>query len=117
MAICGRDAGPPRDGGGVLVRRRVLTVVADVSEPPTPPASSPRPPSGSGPVDMLVANGPAAGRRFASTEARRLRGGARLNLLSTVALCRAAVPGMLGQGWGPGRGHHLGAAPASRSGA
>ncbi len=54
-----------------------------------------------GPIDILVPNagGPPAGN-FASTEVDAYAGALDLNLLSIVAMCKAAVPGMQERGWG-----------------
>jgi 3-oxoacyl-[acyl-carrier protein] reductase len=54
-----------------------------------------------GPVDILVANagGPPPGT-FATTGLDGYRAALELNCLSTVAMCRAAVPGMRERGWG-----------------
>lgn len=54
-----------------------------------------------GPIDILVPNGggPPPGN-FASTETDAYAGALDLNLLSIVAMCKAAVPGMQERGWG-----------------
>jgi 3-oxoacyl-[acyl-carrier protein] reductase len=54
-----------------------------------------------GPVDILVANagGPPPGT-FASTDDDAYAAALQLNLLSTVGMCRAAVPAMQAAGWG-----------------
>jgi 3-oxoacyl-[acyl-carrier protein] reductase len=54
-----------------------------------------------GGLDILVANagGPPAGT-FASTDDRAYGAALELNLLSTVGMCRAAVPAMQAQRWG-----------------
>ncbi len=54
-----------------------------------------------GRLDILVCNagGPPAGT-FATTEFDAYEPALRLNLLSTVALCKAAVPDMQARGWG-----------------
>lgn len=54
-----------------------------------------------GPVDILVPNagGPPAGT-FASTPVEAYRHALDLNLMSIVAMCKAAVPGMQERGWG-----------------
>ncbi len=54
-----------------------------------------------GPVDIVVANagGPPRGT-FASTDLDGYREAVDLNLLSSIALGRAAVPAMQAQGWG-----------------
>ena len=54
-----------------------------------------------GPIDILVPNagGPPAGD-FASTDIDAYSSALDLNLLSVVAMCKAAVPGMQERGWG-----------------
>ena len=54
-----------------------------------------------GGIDILVPNagGPPPGT-FASTALDAYLPALELNLLSTVAMCKAAVPGMVDQGWG-----------------
>ena len=54
-----------------------------------------------GGIDILVANagGPPPGD-FASTDLDQYEPALRLNLLSTVAMCKATVPAMQHQGWG-----------------
>jgi 3-oxoacyl-[acyl-carrier protein] reductase len=54
-----------------------------------------------GGIDILVANagGPPAGN-FASTDLDAYLPAIHLNLLSTVAMCKAAVPAMCERGWG-----------------
>jgi len=55
---------------------------------------------GSG-IDILVTNagGPPPGT-FASTDVDAYMSALELNLMSVVAMCKAAVPGMQGRGWG-----------------
>src|SRR5690606_19864272 len=52
-------------------------------------------------IDILVANagGPPAGT-FATTALGAYQEALELNLLSTVAMCHAAVPAMVAEGWG-----------------
>src|SRR5918996_1459226 len=54
-----------------------------------------------GGIDILVANagGPPSGT-FASTDVDAYLPALELNLLSTVAMCKAAVPAMAARGWG-----------------
>jgi 3-oxoacyl-[acyl-carrier protein] reductase len=54
-----------------------------------------------GGIDILIANagGPPAGT-FDTTELEAYEGALQLNLLSTVAMLHAALPGMRDQGWG-----------------
>ncbi len=86
-----------RDHGGVAV-----PLVADVSDPEAATSFvSEAADALGGPVDILVPNagGPPAGT-FASTSLDAYLPALRLNLLSTVAMCQAAVPLMREQGWG-----------------
>ena len=102
VAICGRradrlDAAAAAIGGA----GDVLTVVADVSIPDDATRFVAEATEGLGPVDILVANaGGPPGGTFASTDLDGYEEALRLNLLSTVALCQAAVPGMQERGWG-----------------
>ena len=54
-----------------------------------------------GGIDIVIVNagGPPAGN-FASLEFEQYEAALRLNLLSGVALCQAALPGMRSRGWG-----------------
>lgn len=106
VALCGRDRakveaaaselGNP-DGPDVLV----VPLVADVGTTEGATAFVEQAADALGGVDILVANagGPPAGT-FASTPYDAYLPALRLNLLSTVAMCQAAVPGMVERGWG-----------------
>jgi 3-oxoacyl-[acyl-carrier protein] reductase len=103
VAICGRD--PERlasavaeltGAGGDVVGIRAdvstttgaATFVADAAE-------------ALGGVDILVANaGGPPGGGFRTTGLDAYRAALELNLLSTVAMCQAAIPGMRAAGWG-----------------
>lgn len=100
VAICGRDrakveAAAERLGGGAV------PLVADVGtvEGATSFVDAAR--SALGGVDILVPNagGPPSGG-FATTGPDDHRAALELNLLSTVAMCHAAVPAMAKAGWG-----------------
>jgi len=104
VAICGRDADRlaravdsiRADGGSVV------GVVADVGSPEGASAFVDRAAEGlDGPVDVLVANagGPPPGT-FRSTDLSAYRTALDLNLMSTIAMCRSAVPAMCDAGWG-----------------
>ena len=101
VAICGRhrdtlEAAAERVGHGCVA------VVADVSTPDgaagfvTDAADAL-----GGPIDVLVPNagGPPPGD-FASTDVDAYPAALDLNLMSVVAMCKAAVPGMQERGWG-----------------
>lgn len=103
VAICGRDrarldaaADDIRAAGG-----DVTAIVADVSTPDGATAFVEQATEALGGLDVLVPNagGPPAGT-FASTPLDAYLPALELNLLSTVALCHAAVPAMVEQGWG-----------------
>jgi 3-oxoacyl-[acyl-carrier protein] reductase len=103
VAICGRRrdrveaaAAEERARGG-----DVIGLVADVSTPAGATGFVEQATEELGGVDILVANagGPPPGT-FASTDIDAYLPALELNLLSTVAMCRSAVPGMVEQGWG-----------------
>jgi 3-oxoacyl-[acyl-carrier protein] reductase len=79
----------------------VVEVVADVSTPSGAEAFVDAAAEALGGLDILVANagGPPAGT-FATTDLDAYRHAIDLNLLSTVAMCRRAVPPMQAAGWG-----------------
>ena len=85
----------PTDGAVVHV------VAADVSDADAARALVDRSCDLLGGVDILIANagGPPPGN-FASTAFDAYESALRLNLLSTVALCQAALPGMIERRWG-----------------
>lgn len=85
----------PTDGA------RVIPIAADVSDPERVDELVAASESALGGIDILVANagGPPPGN-FESTPFEAYDGALRLNLLSTVATCRAVVPGMKERGWG-----------------
>ena len=103
VAISGRDGerlaaaeARLRDGGA-----DVVAIEADVSTPEGAEALVALAAEALGGVDILVANagGPPPGT-FATTTIEDYRAALELNLLSTVAMCQAAVPGMQAAGWG-----------------
>ncbi len=79
----------------------VSWLAADVSDPETATGLVAEAREGLGRLDILICNagGPPAGT-FATTDLDAYEPALRLNLLSTVALCKAAVPDMQSQGWG-----------------
>lgn len=100
VAICGRHA-DRLEAAAASIDGEVVTVVADVSDPDDAARFLAETAEALGPVDILVANaGGPPGGTFASTELAGYEEALRLNLLSTVALCQAAVPGMQERGWG-----------------
>lgn len=76
-------------------------IAADVSSPDEVERLVDEAVSSLGGIDILVANagGPPPGD-FTSTGLEQYEPALRLNLLSTVALCKATVPAMQQQGWG-----------------
>jgi len=105
VAVCGRDA--DRVGDAVRSLRdepgagQVEGLVADVATPEGAAGFVERAAGALGALDILVTNagGPPPGT-FASTDLEAYLPALRLNLLSTVAMCQAAVPAMADRGWG-----------------
>src|SRR4051812_15960661 len=102
VAICGRDeakvdAAVTRLGGG----DHAVGLVADVGTPDGAGAFVEEAIARLGSIDILVPNagGPPAGT-FASTDLDLYSPALALNLLSTVAMCKVAVPPMQARGWG-----------------
>lgn len=100
VAICGRDTGRIEAAAAALGERAVA-ITADVStaEGATGFVEAAR--EALGGIDILVPNagGPPAGN-FASTALEDYLPAVELNLLSTVAMCYAAVPAMQENRWG-----------------
>lgn len=80
---------------------RVASVVADVTSLSDIERAVERTRSEYGAIDILIANagGPPPGN-FESTELDRYDEALRLNLVSTIAMCRLVVPDMQRRGWG-----------------
>lgn len=103
VALCGRDqarldeaVASIREAGGDAV-----AVQADVSTIEGATGFVNDAADALGGIDILVPNagGPPPGT-FASTDIGAYASAIELNLLSTVAMCKAAVPAMQSQGWG-----------------
>ncbi len=79
----------------------VIPIVADVSEPGAVAAMVDSAIAALGGVDILIANagGPPPGN-FDETDLELYEPALRLNLLSTVAMCKAVVPAMRSRRWG-----------------
>jgi 3-oxoacyl-[acyl-carrier protein] reductase len=79
----------------------VAQIVADVSSPDVVEAMVADATARLGGIDVLIANagGPPPGN-FTDTDLDAYEPALRLNLLSTVAMCKAVVPGMRERGWG-----------------
>jgi 3-oxoacyl-[acyl-carrier protein] reductase len=100
VAICGRDRERIEQAAARLGPDAVA-IVADVSDPAEARRFVRESRDALGGLDILVANagGPPPGS-FASTEIEAYVDAVNLNLLSTIAMCKEAVPGMQEQGWG-----------------
>lgn len=101
VVICGRDQARLADAAASLDSPDVVTVVADVGSTEGATAFIVEATERLGGLDIVVPNagGPPAGS-FASTDLDAYPEALALNLLSTVAMCKAAVPAMCDQGWG-----------------
>jgi 3-oxoacyl-[acyl-carrier protein] reductase len=106
VAICGREAA--RVAGAVAgleadaqAGATVTGLVADVATTAGATGFVEEAAAALGGVDILVTNagGPPPGT-FASTDLDAFAPALELNLLSTVAMCQAAVPAMAERGWG-----------------
>lgn len=103
LALCGRR--PDRVEAAAASLRaagaEAVGLVADVSDAEGGAAFVDRATEALGGLDILVTNagGPPPGT-FASTDVAAYPTALELNLLSTVAMCKAAVPAMAERGWG-----------------
>lgn len=103
VAICGRT--PDRvEAAEAEIRGSggdVVALTADVGTPEGATDFVDRATAALGGLDILVTNagGPPAGT-FATTPLDAYGPALELNLLSTIAMCHAAVPGMVDRGWG-----------------
>jgi 3-oxoacyl-[acyl-carrier protein] reductase len=100
VAICGRDE-VRVDGAAAAVGSDCVGLVCDVAGAPGGAAFVQAANEALGGVDILVTNagGPPPGN-FAETEVDSYAGAIALNLMSVVAMCKAAVPPMQERGWG-----------------
>lgn len=100
VAICSRDRARIQAAAADLGSDAVA-LVADVSTPDGAEHFVNRSRDALGGLDILVTNagGPPPGN-FASTDVDAYSDALSLNLLSVVAMCKAAVPGMREQRWG-----------------
>jgi 3-oxoacyl-[acyl-carrier protein] reductase len=100
VAICGRDRGKVDDAVARLGADAV-GIVADVSDAAGGAAFVAAAAEALGGLDVLVTNagGPPAGN-FAQTPVDAYPAALDLNLMSVVAMCKAAVPAMQAQRWG-----------------
>lgn len=99
VALCGRDAGRLADAAAQI--DGAVPIAADVSTVEGASGFVSEAAEALGGIDILVANagGPPPGT-FASTSLDAYAPAIGLNLLSTVAMCHAAVPAMCERGWG-----------------
>ena len=100
VAICGRDRGRI-EAAAAKIGAGTTALVADVGSTDGAQGFVKAAREALGGIDILVCNagGPPPGN-FASTELDAYEKALSLNLLSTVAMCREAVPAMQEQGWG-----------------
>jgi 3-oxoacyl-[acyl-carrier protein] reductase len=100
VAICGRDR-DRIDRAASSIGELAVPIVADVGTPEGAAGFVDAARAALGGVDILVTNagGPPAGN-FASTPIDAYPGAIDLNLMSVVAMCKAAVPSMQERGWG-----------------
>jgi 3-oxoacyl-[acyl-carrier protein] reductase len=100
VAICGRDEGRLNDAA-TEIGHGCVPIVADVSTPDGATRFVEASREALGGVDILVPNagGPPPGD-FASTPVDAYPEALDLNLMSVVAMCKAAVPDMQERGWG-----------------
>jgi 3-oxoacyl-[acyl-carrier protein] reductase len=100
VAICGRDE-TRVDAAAASIGDRCTGLVCDVAGAPGGAAFIAAANEALGGIDILVTNagGPPPGN-FAETEVDSYAGAIALNLMSVVAMCKAAVPPMQERGWG-----------------
>lgn len=100
VAICGRDR-RRLDDAVARIGGDAVGVAADVGSPEGATGFVDQAVEALGAVDILVTNagGPPPGT-FASTDLDAYHAALDLNLVSVVAMCRAAVPAMREQRWG-----------------
>lgn len=100
VAICSRDRGRV-DEAAASIDGDVVALVADVSTVEGATGFVEAANEALGSVEVLIPNagGPPAGT-FSSTAVEAYRDAVDLNLLSIVAMCKAAVPAMQERGWG-----------------
>jgi 3-oxoacyl-[acyl-carrier protein] reductase len=98
VAICGRDEERLRAAAGPI---GAIPLVADIGTPEGATGFVEAASAALGGVDILVPNagGPPAGD-FAATALDRYHPALDLNLMSVVAMCKAAVPEMQERSWG-----------------
>jgi 3-oxoacyl-[acyl-carrier protein] reductase len=100
VAICGRDR-ERIEKAAEQIGADVLALAVDLSTPDEAKRFVAEARGGLGGLDILVCNagGPKPGS-FAQTDVEDYPAALALNLLSTIAMCKEAVPGMQEQRWG-----------------
>jgi 3-oxoacyl-[acyl-carrier protein] reductase len=100
VVICGRDE-VGVDAAAGTIGGDCVGLVCDVAGAPGGTAFIEAATGALGRIDILVTNagGPPPGN-FAQTQVDSYPGAIALNLMSVVAMCKAAVPAMQEQGWG-----------------
>jgi 3-oxoacyl-[acyl-carrier protein] reductase len=98
VAICGRDEGRIKEAADKI---GATPIVQNIGDAEGATAFVEAATEALGGLDILVTNagGPPAGN-FESTSLESYPAALDLNLMSVVAMCTAAVPGMRSQGWG-----------------
>ena len=100
VAICGRDRARV-DDAAARIDGDVVALECDVSDATGAAAFVAAAGEALGGIDILVTNaGGPPGGNFASTPVDAYPAALDLNLMSVVAMCKAAVPAMQAQGWG-----------------
>ena len=102
VAICGRDRGPDRGRPRQQIGNGCIPLVADVGTAAAATGFVEAATEALGGVDILVANagGPPAGNFASMDDLDEYTKAFELNCLSTIAMCKAAVPAMQAQRWG-----------------
>jgi len=101
--VARRQAELERQAADISARTpgRAVSIVGDVAEPDTAARVAGAAERALGPIDILIANagGPPA-TTFASTTEDQYRAALELNLLGSIRLAHACVPGMRARKWG-----------------
>jgi 3-oxoacyl-[acyl-carrier protein] reductase len=100
VALCSRDEGRVRAAAD-SIGELAIPIVADVATAAGAASFVEQAIAALGGVDILVANGggpPTGG--FADTEIEAYAKAFESNALATIAMCKAAIPGMQERGWG-----------------
>ena len=115
VAICSRDEDRVKAAAAKL-GPLATPIVADVSTAEGATAFVEQAIAALGGIDILVANGggpPSGGLDVHDLDA--FTKAFETNALASIAMVKAALPGMRAQHWGRDRGHHVGCGEAARS--